>query len=297
MAWREALGGLARFERPLKAFGKLASATLLISALGWFFSSLVQYNSWRQEHDLKRYQEDFDQANKTFAETSQMLLTSITLQQMLAFNYIDALQLKADDDKSLGFLSAQAKGVNDDYVKARIELRKSIELLARKTEIFVDWPSVVRRQKERSVRRALSDPLTIASVEASDIDCDDIYAKGDAVENWTSDKVSTKPGAPSIDWQSAKHHVIVLYACFDQDHKSTQPIRRWATGQTPGAPKIDAAVRKAVDTDQLKKRFNRQLDRLRNFMILSMTRIEQIRTKNEPPGYFYHLTGIGCRTV
>jgi hypothetical protein len=41
MGWREALlQGLTRFEKPLKAFGKLASARLLISALSLYVALL-----------------------------------------------------------------------------------------------------------------------------------------------------------------------------------------------------------------------------------------------------------------
>jgi hypothetical protein len=261
--------------------------------VGWLVGSLIQYNSWRGEHDLKRYENDLKAATQTFADVSGELSKVITLQQILVFNYDDAISPKTDNSR-LQFLWRQAGFAADDYRRAQIALRESIDTLIRRAEIYIDWPST--DQRGRTFHGSLLDPLTITKLESNNIDCDKLVAPGDDVTGWSRQSDSKISGATLVDWGSAKHHVTVIYVCFRIDHRNFESIRRWAadTGQTPPKFIEPAELSKTELVERLKKRFNLQLERLDKFMVLAMARIDAIRRKNEPPGYFCHLTGWRC---
>jgi hypothetical protein len=312
-------------EAPLIAFGKLGSVTLLVSALGWLLTSIIQYNSWRADHDLKQYEEELAQATKTFADASDAFSKALTAQQLLVFNYVDALGSK--DAAYVEFLWKQANLVADDYRKTRTELRQSIGVMTRRAEIYIDWPSADNRQavetataedpltavkvdaitkeaigrlREPVMGKSNIDPLTVSDVEGDNIDCDHLIAEGKDVKKWPHDAPVRDGAATKIDWQSTKHHLIVLYACYAQDHVATEPIRRWATVERSGQPPVtpaflpaDKEQRKKL-AESLKSHFNSQAERLDKFNVLAMTRIEHIRFKNEPPGWFCHTFGWFC---
>jgi hypothetical protein len=322
--WQRFITIVQGLEAPLVAAGKLGSVALVVSAVGWLVTSLIGYNSWRSERDLKQYEEELSQATSTFAEASNAFSKALTAQQLLAFNYVDALG--STDQGYIDFLWGQAHTTADEYRKARTELRQTIGVMTRRAEIYIDWPSADDRQtvqmakatdpltasnidaitKEAIKRlsdpvweKSKVDPLTVSDVEGDNVDCDSLVADGNDVFKWRDAPVRT--GATTkVDWQSTKHHLIVLYACFLQDHVATEPIRRWATaektGQPPATPAFlpaDAKRRKKL-AENLKTHFEKQAARLDKFNILAMTRIEQIRFKDETPGYICHTTGWFC---
>ncbi|MGO4714025.1 hypothetical protein [Bradyrhizobium sp. 2TAF24] len=296
MTWQDVINRLQRVEAPFKALGQLSGVAILLSVLGWLVSALIQYNSWTVEHRLKAAETDLEQVTKTFTETSDLLSRAITLQQMLVFNYVAALEADTDLDSRLGFLGAQAKAAYDDYTRARIELRQSIDVIARRAEIYIDWPSWPTTTSP--VDKVLQDPLTLSTIGAANIDCDTLIAPGQNVARWTMAPLSSQPGAPQVDWRSAKHHLAVIYTCFDHLHRDIEPIRRWTAAVKADAPPptFDDTTRAAMTklTDRLRKRFDMQIDRLDKFMALSMTRIETIRVRNSPPGFICHETSLLC---
>jgi hypothetical protein len=321
---RRAIAGIKRFEEPAKAAGRLTVVTAAVSFIGWLVTSVIQYNSWRTENDLKRYEEDLTQATKTFADASDAFSKALTLQQQLVYNYVDALD-STDKDRTQ-FLWGQAHAVFDDYRKARTELRQTIGVLTRRAEIYIDWPSAddrngrkkgalddpltalrvdeitngfIERLKNPAMDKSKVDPLTISAVEGGDVNCDTLIPKGSNIDLWGVSP--TSPGAKAmVDWGSTKHHLIVLYACFAQDHNTSEPIRRWASedksGNPPSIPAflpVDAKERTKLAED-FKRHFNLQIERLDKFNVLAMTRIERIQFKNQPPGYICHTTGFFC---
>jgi len=296
MTWQGVIDRLQRVEAPFKAFGQLGGVAILLSLLGWLVSALIQYNSWTVEHRLKAAETDLEQATKTFTETSDLLSRAITLQQMLVYNYIAALETKTDPDNRLAFLGQQAKTVHDDYTRVRIELRQSIDVIVRKAEIYIDWPSWPTASSP--VGKVLRDPLTLSTISAANIDCDSLRAPGQDVQAWKAEPTSSQAGAPQVDWRSAKHHLAVIYTCFDHLHRDIEPIRRWAAAFKADQPpaKFDDATRTAMTTltDRLRERFDMQIDRLDKFMALAMTRIETVRVRNSPPGFICHETSLLC---
>jgi hypothetical protein len=324
-AWNRFMERAQRLEAPFIAFGKLSGVAGFVWLLGWLLTSIIQYNSWRADHDLKKYEEELTQATKTFAEASDAFSKALTAQQLLAFNYVDALG--STDAGYVDFLWTQAHATADEYRKARTELRQTIGVMTRRAEIYIDWPSAdnrvgvekatakdpltavnidaitkeaIKRLSEPSREKSKVDLVTVSKVEGDDVDCDHLIPETRDVQAWPQDAPVRKGAATTIDWQSSKHHLIVLYACYAQDHVATEPIRRWATaekmGQPPATPAFlpaDKDKRKKLAED-LKSHFSLQAQRLDNFNILAMTRIEHIRFKNEPPGWICHTTGWLC---
>jgi hypothetical protein len=287
------LGRFQRFDASFKAFRQLSGTALMLSFVGWLVGSLIQYNSWRGEHDLKRYEGDLKAATQTFADISDTLSKAVTLQQIVVFNYDDAIDPKTDDAR-LQFLWRQAGLAAEEYRKAQIALRESIDTLIRRAEIYIDWPS--SDERARAVHGSLLDPLTITKLESSNIDCDKLIAPGEDVVKWSRESNSTISGGSLVDWGSAKHHVTVIYVCFRIDHRNFEWIRRWVAEPGPTAPKFTepAGSSKKEMVEKLKRHFDMQLARLDKFMVLAMTRIDAIRRKNVPPGYSCHLTGLLC---
>lgn len=312
-------------EAPFVAFGKLSVVTGVVWLLGWLLTSVIQYNSWRTDHDLKQYEQELAQATKTFTDASDAFSKALTAQQLLVFNYVDALGSR--DQAYIDFLWGQAHAVADEYRKARTELRQNIGVMTRRAEIYIDWPSADNRQavenatakdpltvikvdaitnealsrlREPIKEKSRVDPLTVSDVEGDNVNCDGLIADGQDIRKWPHDVPVRNGAATKIDWQSTKHHLIVLYACYAQDHVATEPIRRWATAEKSGQPPATPAILPA-DTDgrkklagDLKSHFNLQASRLDKFNILAMNRIERIRFKNEPPGWICHTTGLFC---
>src|SRR3954471_17343389 len=180
LGWRRTLAWFERLEIPFKAFGNLSVVALLLSFLGWVVSSAIQYNTWRGEHDLKGYQDDLAQATRTFTEISGTMSKALNLQQQVFFNYKNAAQARPDDKGRIEFLWTQAHNAADDYRKARDELRQSIGVIVRRAEIYLDWPSADNKDTLRA--GSLRDPVTIAQVEADNIDCDGLIARGNNLQ-------------------------------------------------------------------------------------------------------------------
>lgn len=298
---------------------------LVAAFLGWLLPSVISYSAWRIEHDLKLYEGDLAQATKTFTDASDAFSKTLTLQQQLVYNYVDALDSNADKART-EFLWGQARLVLDEYRKARTELRETIGVLTRRAELFIDWPSAkdrnaaktgalddpltalkvdqitnvfIERLSNPRMDKSKVDPLTVSAVEGGEVDCDSLIANGNDVDKWGTSP--TSPGAKAtVDWGSTKHHLIVLYACFAQDHNLSEPIRRWVSQEKSGTPPAvpgflpAEADRRAKLVENFKSHFNLQTERLDKFNVLAMRRIERIQLNNKPPGYFCHTINIGC---
>src|SRR5450631_3963807 len=129
---REGLfGWIRRFDASFRAFGQLSGVAVMLTFLGWLVGSVIEYKSWRGEHDLKRYESDLKAATQTFTDISETLSRAITLQQIVVFDYDDAISPDTDDPH-LKFLWWQATSAADDYRKAQIALRQSIDVLIRR---------------------------------------------------------------------------------------------------------------------------------------------------------------------
>jgi hypothetical protein len=276
---------LDRLDRPFRFAGRLTLVGIVIGFLGTIMGSFFQYTSWREEQNLARYKEDFSKATETFAEVSATLASAMNLQQLLYFNHKQAVTADVDGDKnSLQYKSAEK--VYDEYFAARTGLRRNIDVIARKMEIFIDRPSVPE-PKLSAIRALLQDPVVPQPLLAPELDAlhQSGFDCGKHLPNFERNDLVM------IDWFSTKHHVVTFYHCIEQIHYTMFVSRLWASG---GEVKPEQKQRFKDNMKSIEGTLNGQILRLNAFMVLAMRRIEDIRQKNRPRGFICHYTLYGC---
>jgi hypothetical protein len=257
----------------------------IVGLLGTVIGSYFQYVSWREEQNIARYKQDFDAASATFTESSRVLSTASNLQQIVYFtfkNAVDANEETATD----GFLIKGASAIYQSYVDARRSLRESIDVLARKMEIYIDWPSDWNRDPAH-VRILTGDPMDGHQLGVYDFDCDKHMPDTTSLDTAKTELLQ-KPDRPPlrIDWGSAKHHIIMFQYCFEANHRAILAARQWASRS-----KVDPVEKSKLlgDPQRIADALDRQVARLSALMELSMSRIEDIRLRYQTKNYFCHL--------
>ena len=127
----------------------------IVGLIGTVVGSYFQYVSWREEQNIAHYKEDFAAATAAFADTSRTLSIAINLQQIVYFTFKDAVKANVDTNDN-AFLTKTTRETYKGYADARNSLREDIDALARKMEIYLDWPSDRSREPGRKIS---GDPL------------------------------------------------------------------------------------------------------------------------------------------
>jgi hypothetical protein len=117
--------------------------------------------------------------------------------------------------------------------------------------------------------------------------------KKDAINLCARDKdgniVLDKRKAPvSIEWQSAKHHVVTMHYCFEAAHSEMKAARVWASDQKASVSE-DLIKHFREHSAAYKSNLDNEVTRLNAFMSLGMSQLERIRVKYRPSGFFCHL--------
>jgi hypothetical protein len=290
----------------------LTAVTLLTSLLGGYFQYLSSY----QDKVSEQAKVDMADATGTFVDISNAFAEALMLQQLIYFDYLDALHDPSDAGGN-AMIMAAAQGVFPDYIKARTALRQNSNVFARKAEIYIDWASDLGRDPATS--DALDqDPLTETLLGNYNFNCSatvnfphygtaNADAQGGAPPNICStgtendlkkstvslcaiDQATgkTNPAKPAItiDWHSAKHHLLTMHYCFEIVHGEIETARIWAS-------KNDVSDRRKTEflarQDKYRSDLNRQVARLNAFMSLAMSQLERIRVKYRPSGFFCHV--------
>lgn len=227
-------------------------------------------------------------AEDTFSGVSTTLSKAITLQQLLFFNYRDAVIANSDgDDRALETKNARA--LYKDYDDMRTDLREHIDLLARRVELDLDWASNTERDAAHAEQIG-ADPMSRIALGAYNFDCD-------------NDMPNFKPGHSSfalpvaddirrenpdakplgVDWYSAKHQLLTLYYCFDNNNAKIATARAWAANSPVAPAARDKFVR---DLDKILDSFDQKAVRLDSFITLGARRIEKIHVKFRPTVWY-----------
>jgi hypothetical protein len=295
------------FDRRLS----VAKGLTLVTLLTGFFGGYFQYLSSYEDKVGAQARADMDAATRTFVELSNSFAEAAMLQELIFYNF--KASLGAEDDVGDKKMTAEAGSeIFPDYVKARTNLRKQSSIFAHKAEIDIDWASDIGR--DPAAPRLLGlDPLNETLLGTYNFDCD-------AEANLPRLSVLGLPAAPAaappsctataasqtvnvcartadgaidagkspftIDWQSAKHHVLTMHYCFEQLHRQIVTARIWAS-KNPVSPERDRAFRDNQATYEAN--LDRQVVRLNAFMSVSMAHLERIRVKYRPSGFFCHV--------
>jgi hypothetical protein len=258
---------------------KLSIVGLIGTAVGSYF----QWVSWREEQNIARYKQDFDAATALFAEAGTSLSTAMNQQQLLYFTYAAATE---PDVRNGEFLAKSGHEIFKAYVDARNSLRQNIDTLARKLEIYVDWPS--DRARDFTVQTS-GDPLNSRAFGGYNFRCSADFPDASSLESLKkkisipNEDNSLKP--LTIDWGSTKHHIITFQYCFERLHSKILRAREWASQS--------AVISDIEDGAQIRKSLNELVERFNAFMLLTMWQIENIRHHYQTKNYLCHLFPVG----
>jgi hypothetical protein len=221
-----------RLKRALVAANQKLTYIIGLPAVGLVGSALVgHFQSMSAYQDKVKAEAvlQISAAEKTFTDVSTSFSKAIALQQILLFNYLDAVKGKADSDEH-ALETKSARAAYQQYDDLRTSLRENIDLLARRVEMDIDW--------------------------AYDFDCD----KPATIPNFNPGESSFSLPVPpdlrkdnpraqplGIDWQSAKHHLLTVYYCFDQNHKRIAVVREWASNSSMKPAEKEQFLKKVGD--------------------------------------------------
>lgn len=299
--WGRFLNWLRRTDEMFVLLKGLSVLGIIGAAVATLIGSYFEYKSAQHEKSLTQYKEDFEAATKTFAEVASALQSPMKLQHALFITFSEAVRDGVYTDPA-AFLTKSSRKLYVTYNDERLALRKDIDVLARKVEIYIDWASDLNRDPAAAARS--SDPLGSSFVlGAYDFDCDKHRPEPDK-DFEIANKDKNRPPL-KVDWKSAKHHVYSFFYCFEITHSQMRAARQWAS-ESP----IEESDRKKfipVSNDKTKWRdeveklhrpvrssLDTAVQRLSAFNSLAMRRIEQIRLKHQTKGYFCHVIGIWC---
>jgi hypothetical protein len=261
-----------------------------ISFAGTLIAAYFQYLSAYQDKVAAAAKDDLAAATATFTDTSTALSVPMSLQERIVFAFRDAVNEKVDNDDD-AYVTKSARVIYANYDTAYTALRENIDLLARKTEIYIDWASDFSHDPNAN-DPSIADEINVALLGTSNFDCDkDMpFANGSSVllKDKSGNPLKDKSGNQlQLDWYSAKHHVVTIGYCIDDTHMLVEPVRQWAAkSQVNAARKADLLNPQKIN---LIGRLSNQEARLNAFMSLTMDAIDQIRLKYQPNGFSCHV--------
>jgi hypothetical protein len=258
----------------------------IVSVLGTLIAGYFQYLSAYHDKVSALAQEDMTAATSAFSEASNALSIPLSLQERLIFGYAAAAEETVDADDN-AYVTKSARAISQNYEDAYTALRENVNLVARKMEIYLDWPSDMQRDPANP-GAPNADPINLSLLGTYNFDCD----KDDDMP-FEKDRATLPLKHPdgksrdlTVDWNSAKHHVFTIVYCFDFTHKRMKTVRQWAS-KSP----VDRAQREEFlkELSTVKKRLDNQVVRLNIFMGVAMNEIDRIRVKYEPNGFKCHV--------
>jgi hypothetical protein len=264
----------------------------VVTVVGSLLASHFQYLSTYQDKVDAAARQQISAAEGTYADVSGKVAKAVTLQQYLFFDFRDALTAKTFTDEN-ALETKDARAVFPQYDALRIDLRESIDLLARKVERDLDWHS--DRSRDAAKATIGGDPMSRIALGAYDFECEGDGPMPDFHPGRTraelqppQDLLKVSPGVRAlvVDWYSTKHQLLTLYYCFEVAHRRITAARQWAAGGTLQAPGTDA-FRQNIAT--IRVSFNREAERLNAFLTLAARRIELIEVKFRPNAWYCHV--------
>jgi hypothetical protein len=292
----------------------VAKGLTIVTLLTGFFGGYFQYLSAYEDKVSAQAKADMEAATKTFVDISNAFAEAQMLQELTFYNFADSLGRDIDvGDKQM--ITQAGNDMFPKYVDARTSLRQNASVFAHEAEIYIDWASDLSR--DPGVQPLLGqDPLTEAKLGVYDFDCD----AAANMPQLAPTALTTTPGSPAscsagaqpavpsqtvtlcamdgsgridsrrapitIDWQSAKHHVLTMHYCFEQAHRQILTARIWASKNPVSDERLTSFHDKQ---DRYQASLDNQVVRLNAFMSLTTAHLEGIRVKYRPSGFVCHV--------
>jgi hypothetical protein len=285
-------------DRPFKFAGHLAFLGIIGAILGSYF----QYNTWRDEKNLARYESELSDAIATSSEIVKALSSVMNLQQMLLFTFANASGYEGSvTDNQRKYLIKSGKDLQERYVEARANLRQNIDALAGKAALFIDRPVEADSHRVANVSVFLSkidQQQTEAAVASSISDFlisnrDQLREEGfDCAQHMPDQNAGSQLKDRKINWNSVRENIATFYYCLEDIHSpSLLFVRVWA----------ESGEITDMDQDEIHKRVDKltrdvalQSRRLAALISLSNEKIEALRLKDKPQGFIQHQLCLSC---
>jgi hypothetical protein len=277
---------LAKAEGQYSFLKSLTVLSLFGTLIGAYFQNLSAY----ENKVTAQAQADMTAATQTFADTSSALAAPLSLQRQLINDYHNAI-VAGTDAQATGYETVNAQDINKAYIRAYADLSQNYNLLARKVELYIDMASDLTRNPTAD-GTPLSEEIDMSLLNAFGFDCEQHMPSFD---RQNSKVVLTDPKTKktlTIDWYSAKHHVLAIETCFEINHQAMTPVKQWASGSAVDPAQKTRFEQKTFDIFQ--KRDSNQVLRLNAFMSLAMFDIDKIRIKYRPNGFICGVPGVSA---
>ena len=216
----------------------------IVTVVGTFLASHYQYLSAYDDKVRTIGTEQIAAAEATFADVSAQLSKAVTLQQLLYFNYHDATKHHRDGDAQ-ALETKNARAIFKEYDDLRTQLRESVDLMARRVEVTIDWASNTERDAADAGAFG-GDPMSRIALGAYNFQCDDDKYMPNFDPGYADLPVppqlhidNPKAEALRVDWYSAKHQLLTLYYCFHVNHTGIGVVRQWASDSPIGVEEKD----------------------------------------------------------
>ncbi len=307
--WKRMLG----FDSWLHSAASLSIVTLLAGWVGTY----IQYLNAYEQKVSETAQADMRDATAAFVEISDAYADVQMLQQLIYYNYVGS---HTSDAGSKAMTTAAGQDAYKNYGSARNALRKNSSIYVRKAELYIDWPSNLDRDPAATAASD-GDPLTESLLGDYNFNCDaeksfphyesarpDDKAEEAARNLFVAPNETQKQIAmgsrtifcavdengkivhsrPSreINWNSAKHHLLVMHYCFELTHGQIGTARIWASNN-------DVSEQRKNDFLNNKTAYENglyhEVVRLDAFLSLVMSQLERIRVKYRPSSFLCNL--------
>jgi len=146
------------------------SGITIIGVLGTLIVGYFQNQSAYENKVAALAKDDMTAATQTFAEASIALSSAMSLQQRLT-NYFYAAVPNDVFKNEDAYPTAGARAMYKDYVDTYTSLHQNYNLLARKAEIYLDWPSDPSHDAATNTAPNV-DPINISTLGEFDFDCE-----------------------------------------------------------------------------------------------------------------------------
>src|SRR6516225_5144154 len=144
-------------------FFKGVSFVGLLGVLGTLIAAYFQNLSAYQDKVTALAKDDMAAAAQAFTDASTALSRPLSLQERLILGYFAAVDQKVDTDDT-AYMTKRTRAINGPYEDAYTALRQNINLLARKVEIYLDWPSNPLHDPAINGLSATADPINNSSL-------------------------------------------------------------------------------------------------------------------------------------
>jgi hypothetical protein len=189
----------------------------LFGVISTLVVAYFQYRSAYQDRVATLAQNDITAAAQTFSEASTALSAAVSLQRRLISDFYAAAPGAYKDDNA--YPTTDARAIYKDYMDTYASLHQNYNLLARKAEIYLDWPSDLTHDAAAHTTPTV-DPINMSLLGTANFDCEASMPNFDCGKQSVPIKDPINGKTYTIDWRSALHNVLTIEYCFDVTHQN-----------------------------------------------------------------------------